>query len=268
MAHGFTATIAGMTADRYAEVFQAAGFAVLLYDHCSFGASDGEPRREINKWVQARGYRDAVTFAGSLDEVDATRLAVWGDSMSGAVAIVVGSVDPRVKVILAQVPACGAEPVPADPDGALLAALRERLLHGEVDGTVAKLGPLPVVSFDQRTIPSLLTPLTAYRWFIEYGGRYGTGWENSATVVTLTDAPVFHAGLCVPHAQAALLMVVAIDDEMPGAESSVARSVYQAAAEPKALLEIDGGHFGLLHYPSEIFDQASAAQRDFLLKHL
>jgi len=32
MAHGFSATINGMVADRYAEVFCNAGFAVLLYD--------------------------------------------------------------------------------------------------------------------------------------------------------------------------------------------------------------------------------------------
>ena len=56
MAHGFSATIT-MTADRYADVFQQSGLAVLLYDHRNFGASDGEPRHAINPWLQARGYR-------------------------------------------------------------------------------------------------------------------------------------------------------------------------------------------------------------------
>lgn len=56
MAHGTSATIT-MAIDHYAEVFCAAGFAVLLYDHRTFGASGGEPRQEINPWVQARGYR-------------------------------------------------------------------------------------------------------------------------------------------------------------------------------------------------------------------
>ena len=65
MAHGLSATISGMTADRYAEVFRDAGFAVLLFDHRNFGISDGEPRQQINKWVQARGYRDAMTFLAS-----------------------------------------------------------------------------------------------------------------------------------------------------------------------------------------------------------
>jgi hypothetical protein len=63
-------------------------------------------------------------------------------------------------------------------------------------------------------------------------------------------------------------MMVAYDDEMPGANSDIARMTYAAAPEPKQLIEIDGGHFGLLHYPSDLFTQASHAQRDFLLEHL
>lgn len=110
----------------------------------------------------------------------------------------------------------------------------------------------------------MLTPLTAFRWFIEYGGRYGTKWENSATlVVPATPAP-FHPALCVPHINASLLMMIASEDEMPGANSRIARMVFDAAPQPKELVEIDGGHFGLLHYPSSLFDQASNKQRDFL----
>ncbi len=59
MAHGYSATINGMVADNFAEKFCEAGFAVLLYDHRNFGMSDGEPRQQINIWLQARGYRDA-----------------------------------------------------------------------------------------------------------------------------------------------------------------------------------------------------------------
>jgi len=82
MAHGFTATINGMVADRYAEVFFNAGFTVLLYDHRIFGISDGEPRQELNVWVQARGYRNAINFVAILPEIDADRIALWGYSMS------------------------------------------------------------------------------------------------------------------------------------------------------------------------------------------
>ena len=265
MAHGFSATMNGMVADRYAEVFFEAGLAVLLYDHYSFGISGGEPRRQINKWVQARGYRDAINFAITLPEIDTQRIAIWGDSMSGAVVIAVGAIDQRVKAIVAQVPACGDEPPPPDPKGLLYASICETFMHGDVTGTPeTTYGPIPIVSFDQRTIPSLLTPLTAFRWFIEYGGRYGTGWENSASLVTpITPAPL-HPALCAPFIKASLLMVVAREDEMPGASSLIAQKTFDATPQPKEYFKIEGGHFGLLYYPSPLFDQVSRSEVDFL----
>ena len=76
-AHGTPATI-GMVADKFAEAFHDAGFTVFLYDHRGFGASGGEPRIEINPWLQARGYRDALTYLAARPDVDASRMALWG----------------------------------------------------------------------------------------------------------------------------------------------------------------------------------------------
>ncbi len=63
-------------------------------------------------------------------------------------------------------------------------------------------------------------------------------------------------------------MQISVVDEMAGADPAVARSVYAAIPRRKTLLEIDGGHFGLLHHPSRWFDDASSAQRAFLLRVL
>jgi cephalosporin-C deacetylase-like acetyl esterase len=114
MTHGFSATIT-MVVDRYAEVFAEAGFVVLLYDHAGFGRSDGEPRQVINPWVQARGYLDAVSYLGTVDGVDLSRVAVWGDSLSGGEAVVVATIDERVAAVVVQVPVCGPREAPEDP---------------------------------------------------------------------------------------------------------------------------------------------------------
>lgn len=78
-------------------------------------------------WLQARGYRDATTYAATLPGVDGDRIALWGDSFSAAVAIVVAGVDERVAAVVAQVPATGREPAPAGPDGGLYGRIATRV---------------------------------------------------------------------------------------------------------------------------------------------
>ncbi len=92
MAHGITA-VKEMWLDKYAEVFAAAGLGVLVYDHRNLGASDGKPRQEVDPWAQARDYRDAITFAETRHETDATRIGIWGSSYSGGHVLVVGAID-------------------------------------------------------------------------------------------------------------------------------------------------------------------------------
>src|SRR3954462_3942193 len=68
MANGTSATIR-MSADHYAERFHEAGFSVLLYDHRNLGASGGEPRFDVNPWVQAPRPRGAPRFAEAVPGV-------------------------------------------------------------------------------------------------------------------------------------------------------------------------------------------------------
>jgi uncharacterized protein len=127
---------------------------------------------------------------------------------------------------------------------------------------------MPVVSFDYKRHPAAFEPLTAFRWFIEYGGRLGTNWINDVTRVQPSTPEPWNAALCAPHLKAPLLMIVSLEDEMQGANPAVARGAYEAAPEPKEWREISGGHFGLLYHPSDLFDQASAAQSTFLKRWL
>jgi uncharacterized protein len=103
MAHGFSA-VKEMHLDRFAEVFAGAGLAVLVFDNRNLGASDGEPRQEIDPWAQIRDYRHAITYATTREEVDDARIGVWGSSYSGGHVLVVGAIDRRVKCVVSQVP--------------------------------------------------------------------------------------------------------------------------------------------------------------------
>jgi len=268
MAHGTSATIR-MVADEYAEVFRRNGLAVLLYDHRNFGASGGEPRQEINPWIQCRGYLDAIDFVEELDGIDGNRIGLWGDSYSAGQVIVVGAVDDRVGAVVAQIPVCGSKPPDLEPSQANFDAIRTCLLDGDVTGGPdMTVGPLPVVSPDQLGTPSLLEPVQAFRWFMDRGGRHGTGWLNHVTrVVPETPVP-YNPVLCAPFVSPPILMMVAPNDEMTHANYEVSRLAYELLPEPKQWHDIAGGHFGLLYHPSALFDEAARIQSSFLQRWL
>lgn len=269
MAHGFSATADGMVADQYAKAFADAGLATLLYDHRNFGRSGGQPRQHIDNWLQIVGYRDAIDFVSSLDDVDPGRVAVWGDSKSGGCVLVAAAFDARIAAVVTQVPACGDTAPPADPDNTLLDRMARAYASEALRPTADIVeGPMPVVAADQLATPSALPPLTAFRWFVEYGGRYGTGWQNWVTTVDSDPTDPYHPVLCAARVQAPALFVIATDDEMPGASSTVARLAYDGVPGAKELLEVDGGHFGLLYHPGALFDLASRAESEFLVRHL
>ena len=264
MAHGTSATIT-MAIDGHAAGMHAAGFDVLLFDHRNFGLSAGEPRQQINPWVQARGYRDAVRFLR--EQSRDRKIVLWGDSYSGMVVLVAGALIDGIDAVIAQIPACGIalpDVRSGDPD-AVLAQMRATFEHGDVSGGPEQtMGPMPVVSADQQSVPSLLVPIQAFRWFIEYGGRHGTRWENRASRV-IPDTPVpFHAWHTAPYLSMPVLMMVGRDDEMVHCAPDVQLAVYDRIPGAKAFQEVDGGHFGLLWQPGALFDQAVARQVDFL----
>ena len=62
--------------------------------------------------------------------------------------------------------------------------------------------------------------------------------------------------------------MIAPEDEMPGADPAVTRAAVDAAPAEEEIVEIEGGHFGLLWHPGALFDRAAAVQRDFLLRVL
>jgi len=269
MAHGFTTTINAMTADKYAERFREAGFAVALYDHRNLGISDGEPRQEINFWVQSKGYIDAIDFVSKQPEIDPDKIAVWGASLSSREAFLAGTTDNRVKTVIAMIPAFGEEIPKEDIDGSSYSFAKETLLLEDIKSLPhSTTEQMPIVSTDQKGTPSALTDLTAYNWFIEYGGRFGTNWKNIVSFSKIETPENLNVGQLTNKLKAPILMVVATNDEMNGANPQVTKYVYDNIKQPKEWVDIEGGHFGLLYYPSELFNQSSRAQINFLMKYL
>lgn len=48
----------------------------------------------------------------------------------------------------------------------------------------------------------------------------------------------------------------------------IRKSADRRSTSEKEWYEIEGGHFGLLYHPSDLFHEASSVQADFLRSHL
>ena len=185
MAHGFSA-VKEMYLDRFAEHFCAAGLGAVVFDNRNFGASDGQPRQEIDPWTQVRDYRHAITWARMQREVNPERIGVWGSSYSGGHALVVGAIDRRVKCVVSQVPLISGyrniqrlvRPDFLGPLRAQLDADREARFRGEAPAMI------PVVAPDPQAPSALPTP-DSYQWFTDTGRERAKSWRNEVTLRTL-----------------------------------------------------------------------------------
>jgi cephalosporin-C deacetylase-like acetyl esterase len=53
---------------------------------------------------QIEDYKNAISFAETLPEVDPNRIGIWGISYSGGHVLIAGATDPRVKCIVSTIP--------------------------------------------------------------------------------------------------------------------------------------------------------------------
>ena len=103
MAHGFSLTRHDGLPP-YAERLTAAGAAVLVFDHRHLGDSGGQPRQRFRTGTQREDWRNAVSFARALPDVDAERIVLWGFSFSGGHAVETALADARIAATIALCP--------------------------------------------------------------------------------------------------------------------------------------------------------------------
>jgi pimeloyl-ACP methyl ester carboxylesterase len=104
----------------------------------------------------------------------------------------------------------------------------------------------------------------AFKWFIDQGGKFNSGWENRVTrVIPRTEVP-FTPLLTAPYITVPVLMMIGRDDEMPLISKEVQLEVYSRIESEKEFYEIDGGHFGAIYPQSELFHEAIAKQSSFI----
>ena len=93
-----------MVLPHYAKFFHEVGFATLRFDYRNDGESTGTPRQHIDPWGQIEDYRNALSFAETLDDIDMSRTGVFGISYSGGHVLILSSIDTRPQFAISVVP--------------------------------------------------------------------------------------------------------------------------------------------------------------------
>lgn len=143
--------------------------------------------------------------------------------------------EPRPRSVVTQCPIFGATLPSQAADEDDLSTFKHTPLEGDVTGTPeTTTGPLPVVSFDPSSVPSLSAPIQAFRWFIDHGGRPGSGWANRVSRV-IPPTPMHHAPiLCAPFVKVPVLLMVASADETAHANLEVTRHAKECGRQKVA----------------------------------
>ncbi|MET7690444.1 alpha/beta fold hydrolase [Streptomyces sp. NPDC005483] len=262
MAHGFGAN-REMGLDPYARKFADAGFVVLVHDHRTFGASDGEPRNDVEPWRQIADWRRAISFLEARPEVDADRIGVWGSSFAGGHAIVLGATDVRIKAVVSQVPTIsGFEQWQRKVPPERIAAFE--LAQAEDERALAAGGELRYQTSigDDPTDPALYSSPDAVRFYRDVvpPGR----WNNTVTRRSSRAARLYEPGGWIARVSPKPLMMIVETGETV-VPADIQLTAFERALAPKELVLLPGGHFDAYKVH---FEESSGAALSWFRAHL
>jgi len=260
MAHGFAGE-RSFGLEPFAERFAAAGLAVLLFDFRGFGGSEGSPRNLVDPFRHMADWRAALVHVRGRDDVDTSRIGLWGSSFSGGQVIALASEDHGFSAISAQVPY-------VDPISTFRTVGLGHVLKGSVLATRDLLRAamrrepfqVPVVA-EPGTFAIMNTPesLPGYSSLIPEG----TEWANACPARILLTMTFFRPMGLARHVRCPALVVLAEKDSLidPRAVEKTASRMENAT-----LLRFPVGHFDV--YSGPVFERVVDEQTRFFVQHL
>ncbi len=234
MAHGVGGTKdSGLQA--FAEPLAAAGCDVLAFDYRGFGASGGTPRQTVSIEGQVDDYRAAVDAARRLPGVDASRVVLWGVSLSGGHVFAVAAGRDDVAAMISLTPLVDGV---AAGRHALASHTKGEMVRSSVAGFRSKLGKTRMMPVVAR--PGELGCLTLEGSYDDYTALAGPTWVNEIDATVGLELGSCRPGKVAKQVTCPTLVQIADFDR-----SAPPRAAAKAAFNARALVR---------HYPCDHFD--------------
>lgn len=262
MAHGFSGT-RDMLLEPYAERFNAAGMATLIFDYRHFGASDGEPRQLLSPWRELQDWQAAIAFARGLTHIDTGRIALWGTSYAGGLVTTAAARDPGIAAIVCQCPLMdGRAAVFRLLRYAGAGALLRMTAHGLFDAGRQMLGLsphyIPVVS-----APGTLGAMTTEDAYEKWWQLAPPDYRNEVTARTGLYSSLYRPVRHARQVRCPALVQICEQDSVAPIHATERAARHMPRAE---VVRYPVGHFDV--YLGQDFERSVSDQSAFLQRHL
>jgi pimeloyl-ACP methyl ester carboxylesterase len=260
MAHGLGG-VREMRLDAFAERFQAAGYACLVFDYRHFGGSEGTPRQLLDVRKQQADWRAAVEFARGLAQVDGRRVVVWGTSFGGGHALHAGATVEGVSAVIAQCLftdglASGLAMNPITSLRVMPLAIADQLL--------AWVGTKPIMvdTSGARCSAALMTAHDCLDGYLALVPR-GFPFQNRVAARAALQIMAYRPGRLARRLRCPALFCVCEHDTVAPTHATLRHVRKAPRGEVRLYRE---GHFDV--YVGEGFEKVVADQIDFLRRHV
>lgn len=256
MAHGFGA-VKELRLDAYAEKFCAAGFAVVVFDYRNFGASDGEPRQLLDISLELEDWHAALRYVRTLNEVDNSRIALWGTSFAGGHVVEVAAKDGNIKCLISQVPHLDGFASAAAAGGQQAARLAMEAARDAASGLIGLEPHYVKIAGGPGELAAMTSENVVTMWPRMIPS--GFSFDNRVAARIFLHLPLYSPERLAEKINFPWLIQVAKHDMT----TPVAAAERAAKRAPLATLTIyDADHFDV--YLPPLFDQVVAEQITFL----
>ena len=258
LCHGYTGVKELYLPDN-ARVLTEHGYVAMTFDYKGWGESEG-PRSRLAPYSRVADVQAALTFLGTLPEVDPERLGIYGTSYGGATVVWVAAVDARVRCVVSVVGIGHGRRWMRSvrrPD-----EFRDLLDRAARDRTQRALeGTSEFVAREEILLPDRQSAELAAA-----ARRNNPAAVGRIPLEYVDETLQFHPEWVVDRiAPRPILFVTSDDDRLVPPEESM--ELYARAGEPKRLVVLKGfGHYEV--YAEPAFGQVMRATLDWYGRHL
>ncbi len=259
LAHGLGG-LKEWTIPEVADALVEAGIAAMALDYRNFGDSDGLPREEVDHYGRLDDWQNAISYATTLAEIDRDRIGIWGTSLGGRDVLAVAAIDRRLRRVISQVPLIKWEPGFAAWMAGFGTDL-DRYYHELADDQRDRAAGKEPRYLDFESPDAEDDAAADQEYQATWGQEERRNYQGRVTLQTYRPTALTDMTALMPLiAPTPLLMLIADNDVLPGQ-----RQAFDAAREPKSLVELKGHHYSLY---TTAKPEAIAHARDWFVRHL